>query len=107
MADFQYYLNSADVVVLPFSEVLTSGSAIAALSFGKPLIMPRRGCLPELVDDSMSILYDPADDRALPEALSLIREWDLDAAGRAAMGRARELDWDDIAGRTATVYAAG
>ena len=106
-ADFQYYLNSADVVVLPFSEVLTSGSAIAALSFGKPLIMPRRGCLPELVDDSMAILYDPADDRALAEALARIRERDLETAGRAALDRARELDWNDIAGRIATVYGAG
>ena len=54
----------------------------------------------------MSILYDPEDDRALSEALDRIRERDLEAAGRAAMDRARELDWDDIAGRIATVYGA-
>ena len=43
--EFQYFLNAADVVVLPFSAVLTSGSAIQALGFGKPLIVPRLGCL--------------------------------------------------------------
>ena len=46
---FQYFLNAADVAVLPFTAVLTSGSAIQALGFGKPLIVPQLGCLPELV----------------------------------------------------------
>ena len=103
-ADFQLYLNSADVVVLPFAEVLTSGSAIAALSFGTPVILPRRGCLPELIDDSMGILFDPDDDEGLERALAQSRRLDLEAAGKAAYRRALELDWDDIAGRIAAIY---
>ena len=104
-ADFQIYLNSADAVVLPFAEVLTSGSAIAALSFGIPVILPRRGCLPELIDDSMGILFDPDDD-GLERALAQIRLLDLEAAGAAAYRRAREFDWEDIAGRIARIYCA-
>lgn len=104
--DFQIYLNAADVVVLPFSQVLTSGSAIAALSFGKPVILPAIGCLPELVDDSMGILYDPKDSGALSNALLDIRRRDLNAAGRAAFERARSLDWGGIAERVAEVYRA-
>ena len=104
--DFQIYLNAADVAVLPFSQVLTSGSAIAALSFGKPVIVPALGCLPELVDESMGILYDPKDSRALSNALLDIRRRDLDEAGRAAFERARSLDWRGIAKRVAEVYRA-
>ena len=101
---FQLYLNSADVVVLPFAEVLTSGTAITALSFGTPVVLPRRGCLPELIDDSMGLLYDPQQADGLEQALVEIRQRDLDAAGRAARQRARELDWGGIAARIAEVY---
>lgn len=104
--DFQIYLNAADVVVLPFSQVLTSGSAIAALSFGKPVIVPAMGCLPELVDESMGILYDPKDSTALTKALLDIRGRDLEEAGHAAFTRAKSLDWRGIASRVAEVYGA-
>ncbi len=104
--DFQIYLNAADVVVLPFSQVLTSGSAIAALSFGKPVIVPALGCLPELVDDSMGILYDPNDSGALSKAMLDVRRRDLGRAGRAAFARAKSLDWQRIASRVAEVYRA-
>ena len=102
--EFQVYLNAADVVVLPFVDVLTSGTAITAMSFGKPVILPRLGCLPELADDTMGLLYDPNRPKALGQALRAIRGRDLKAAGRAALTRARSLDWDGIAARTAEVY---
>ena len=102
--DFQIYLNASDVAVFPFSEVLTSGTAITALSFGKPVILPELGCLPELIDDTMGVLYDPRDACGLERALVEIRERDVEAAGRAALDRAGELDWDGIAARIADLY---
>ena len=102
--EFQIYLNACDVTVFPFSHVLTSGSAIAALSFGKPVIAPRLGCLPELLDDTMGILYDPKDEKGLDNALIKTRSIDLEAAGSAAHNRALSLDWDDIAARVAELY---
>ena len=119
-SDFQYYLNSADVAVLPFSEVLTSGSAITALSFGNlahaaldefgKSELANSTNLQEVceflqkADDSMGILYDPTAPRGLQQALRQIRKRDLAAAGRAALARARQLDWDGIAARVAEVY---
>jgi glycosyltransferase involved in cell wall biosynthesis len=102
--EFQLYLNSADVVVLPFSEVLTSGSAITALGFGRPLIVPALGCLPELVDDTVGIAYDPAAPEALLQAMEAIRQRDLAVVGAAARARAESLDWDGIAIRIAAAY---
>ena len=104
--DFQLYLNSADAVVLPFDQILTSGSAITAMGFGRPVVLPRLGCLPELVDASMGVLYDPQEDRGLEKAMAQIRRMDTEAAGRAARARAEELDWDGIAARVAQVYRA-
>ena len=101
---FQTYANAADVAVFPFVEILTSGSAITALSFGKPVILPKLGCLPELIDESMGILYDPQDVDGLELALKAIRGRDLRAASQAALERARSLDWQEIALRLATVY---
>ena len=57
--EIQYYLKSADVVVLPFAKILISGSAILSLSFGRPLIAPRMGCLPELLESGAGWLYEP------------------------------------------------
>lgn len=102
--EFQLYLNAADVVVLPFSEVLTSGSAITGLGFGRPLIVPALGCLPELVDDTVGIAYDPAVPDALPHALEAIRQRDITALSAAARARAESLDWTGIAARVAALY---
>ena len=38
--EVQHYLLAADAVVLPFKEILTSGSAMLALSFGRPVVAP-------------------------------------------------------------------
>ena len=102
--EFQLYLSSADVVVLPFSEVLTSGSAITALGFGRPLIVPALGCLPELVDDTIGITYDPSTADALPRAMAAIRQRDLTVVGAAARARAEALDWDGIATHIVSAY---
>ena len=40
--------SAADLVVLPFSDIMHSGSAILALSFNKPVLVPALGALPEL-----------------------------------------------------------
>ena len=105
--EFQYFLNAADVVVLPFTAVLTSGSAIQALGFGKPLIVPRLGCLPELVAGGAGLLYDPEAGGALAGALSAARSLDLEAARATALRRTAEFDWNPIAKRIAALYQGG
>ena len=102
--EFQYYLNAADVAVLPFREVMTSGSAIQALGFGLPVVLPRRGCMGDLIDETMGVLYDPDQRDGLAAAMRRIRELDLQAAGLAARAQARRLDWNAIGDRIAALY---
>jgi len=102
--EFQFYMNASDVAVLPFVDVLTSGSAILALSFGKPILLPQIGCLPELVDETMGHLFNPKDKTGLETALREIRERDLQAASHSALQRAKDLHWDGIAEKIAPLY---
>jgi beta-1,4-mannosyltransferase len=44
----QNFFAAADLVALPFLEVMNSGSAMLALSFDRPALVPDRGSLPEL-----------------------------------------------------------
>lgn len=103
-SEFQTYLNAADCAVLPFVDVLTSGSAILALSFGLPLILPRLGCLPELISANEGILFDPSDPQGLESALVAARTMDFEAMSASAMARARQLDWSDIAATVSDLY---
>lgn len=102
--ELQLYHNAADVAVLPFLDVLTSGTVITALSFGLPVIVPAIGCLPELVDDSMGIVYDPNQPGALGKAMTAFQQRDLTASGMAAYRRAESLSWDSIARLTLDAY---
>ncbi len=42
------YFAAADLVALPYREILNSGAALLALSFDRPVLLPRRGALAEL-----------------------------------------------------------
>jgi glycosyltransferase involved in cell wall biosynthesis len=72
-ADLQVFLNAADTVVLPYREVLTSGAAMLAMSFGRPVVAPRLGALIDLVNEDCGILYDSADPAGLLGALNAAR----------------------------------
>lgn len=103
--EMQLYLRAADVMVAPFTDILTSSTVITALTFGLPVVVPALGCMPELVTSDAGILYDASRPAALEGALSAIRELDREAMASAARRIADSLDWTDVGRRTATVYA--
>lgn len=90
-AELQYFMLAADVVVLPFGDVLTSGSAILALSFGRPVIAPRLGYLVDVVEDNCGILYDVNCEDGLQGAMRAVREREFQEP--AIVARARRLSW--------------
>jgi beta-1,4-mannosyltransferase len=105
--DVQLYMNAADAVVLPFSEILTSGSTILAMSFGRAVVVPDIGCVGELTAHDpaqASITYDPADPDGLRQAMCTVRDVDTEAIGAANRTFAKSLDWETVAERTASVY---
>jgi glycosyltransferase involved in cell wall biosynthesis len=103
----QLYMNAADVIVAPYRRVLTSGSVITAMSFGRPVVAPALGCIPDTVDADGAFLY-PADAPdglvgALRSALRARADWArMGAHNRALVDK---LDWDRIAQETRSLYA--
>jgi glycosyltransferase involved in cell wall biosynthesis len=99
----QVFLRAADVLVLPYRDVLTSGSAVLGMTFGLPVVAPRIGCLPEALD-GCSVLYDPDQPWGLRAALDEALRSDLGTLGAKASITAAALDWGTIGARTAALY---
>ncbi len=96
--DVQRFLKAADFVVLPYRDVLTSGGALLALSFARPLVVPRRGCLGELEREGCAIAYDPDAPGALRAALAAAAAVaDLESWQQRAAAAARRRAWESIA----------
>lgn len=91
----QLFFNASDVVVLPYQNVLTSGAAILALSFGKKIIAPSLGCLPELISDGAGYLYKT--ESGLRDAMYFsMNEWNGEAFNKKALEIAEALNWERI-----------
>jgi glycosyltransferase involved in cell wall biosynthesis len=103
-ADIQIYMNASDVVVLPFKKILTSGSAILALSFGKPIIAPNVASISEVLDNEGSIFYDSLNNQSLLEAMKKIQTLNVKEKGRHNLQIAKNLQWRDAAIRTYDIY---
>jgi glycosyltransferase involved in cell wall biosynthesis len=115
-ADFEYiplhrhaeYFGSAEVVVLPYTEITQSAVLQVAYAFSKPVVATRCGGLTEAVEDGRSgLLVPPGDSSALAEAIiKLLR----DDALRHQMGQfGRHLaetkhSWAQIAQRIDDIY---
>lgn len=95
--DLQFYLNASDAVVLPYSEILTSGAAMLAISMGKPVIAPEKGYLKDVINSDCGLLYKPEDPNGLLNALREIQEKSFDEG--IIIKHALAYDWDSIADR--------
>jgi glycosyltransferase involved in cell wall biosynthesis len=94
-------LAAADVVVLPFRRVTTSGSAMLALSHGRPLIVANLAALADLPDQAV-LRYDGGVTGLAAALVRLARADDdtLAAMSAAARSYAFQTTWREIAERT-------
>ncbi|UOE44340.1 glycosyltransferase family 4 protein [Agromyces larvae] len=104
------WLRAADLVVLPYTRIQNSGSAILALSADRPVLVPAIGAMRELAalvgDDWVRCYEGELDAATLADAIA----W----AGRGSGARSErpdrpdlsELDWPRIAGLTLDAYRA-
>lgn len=100
----QYYLNAADIYVLPYRRITTSGAAMLALSFGVPVLAPAIGGFPALIGREQGILYDPAEPGALTQALADAPKEDWRARRAAILAWVRRYDWAEVAPRFVALY---
>ncbi len=100
--ELQLFLNAADLVALPYEKITESGSALLALSFGRPVLVPDTATMRDLRDqmgaDAVRLFGGSL---GLGEALAVAP---VDAASLIRRVQERH-DWDAIAERTLTLYA--
>jgi beta-1,4-mannosyltransferase len=102
--EVQVYMNAADVVVLPYQDILTSGAAMLAISFGKPVIAPAIGCIWDTLSSEGDLLYNPSENEGLLGAMRYSLKSDLAKVGRRNLELARELQWDELGKRILDLY---
>lgn len=103
----QIYMNSTDIIVLPYNSILTSGAIILAMSFRKAIIAPQIGCINDTLDNKGSFLYDPCKKNGLIEAME--KALNLNEKAIIEMGKhnyelIKKIKWDDIAKKTYNAY---
>ena len=105
--EIEIYMKASDVMVLPYRDIINSGSAILGMSFGKAIIAPYLGCIPELLNNEGGILYDPNDKNGLLKAmkLALASKNKIVQMGEANFELAKKMDWKDVATSTGKVYS--
>jgi glycosyltransferase involved in cell wall biosynthesis len=105
-ADLPTWFAAADVVVLPYRKLLTSGMLLAALSYGVPVVAPDVAPVRELVGEGeQGFLFRPNDQAALRAALARAASHpNLAGLGERAYQAALPFDWPSIAARTAALY---
>ena len=103
-AELQHFMNACNVCVLPYRDITTSGAAILAFSFGRPVVAPALGGFPELVADGRGIVYDPKASDGLLLALQQVRSEDMETAGHKALAWATQHDWRALVPRFMRIY---
>ncbi|PZD74197.1 GDP-mannose:glycolipid 4-beta-D-mannosyltransferase [Acaryochloris thomasi RCC1774] len=104
----QVYMNAADVVVFPYRRVLTSGSIVLAMSFGRACIAPQEGGIQDVLDSSGAFLYDSRQPIGLAQAMqaSIENRELLATMGTYNRQKVQQWSWQDIAQQTHAVYQA-
>ena len=86
--DMPALLADADIAVFPSLMEATSVAALEAMSCGVPVAASRVGGLPEIVDESVGTLFEPADPESLARGVAaLLRRASLPEAGVKARER--------------------
>jgi beta-1,4-mannosyltransferase len=104
--DIQKFLRATDLVVLPYKQILHSGSVILALSFDRPILVPALGALAELQEsvgsDWVRLYKGELHPETIRSAIHWVRSRQLGPDARAPL---EELNWDRIAEATIRAFS--
>jgi len=96
-------LSAADLLVLPYREVLNSGSALLALSCNRPILVPDLGAMSELQaaygDEWVRTFSGPLDEHLLQKAMQWAQQ-----TRSAVCPVPEEYNWRSIRSHTVQFY---
>lgn len=104
--EIQIYFNACDIVVIPYTNITTSGIIPLAYAFKRPVITTEIGSLKEVVLQGVTgLLIPPKDVTALKNAIKNIFNMNLIEMGNKAFEYAeRELSWENNALKIKKLY---
>lgn len=100
----QIYLNAADLVVMPFRKTWNSGSAMLALTFDRPILVPARGAFIELAEQIGAEWIRTYESSLSAEKLQAALDW-AKTNKRAVEAPLDKFDWNQIAEATLHCYS--
>lgn len=101
--EVQIFMNAADVGILPYKDITTSGALMLFMSFQKPVIVPDLEPIREMLGEN-GIYFKAGDVKSLRTAILNSRQMNLSNISRRVYAKALEFNWDDIAMKTVAVY---
>jgi glycosyltransferase involved in cell wall biosynthesis len=102
----QLYLRATDLMVLPYRELLNSGTALLALSFGCPLLVPQRGAMEELASIAGSAWVRMYSGDLTTSALAEALDWATAIERGPYCDTIAGLNWTDVAKHTLEALVA-
>lgn len=101
--DFQIFFNSADIVILPYTNILNSGMVLLSLSFARPVLIGNYGSVPEyqkiIGENWIKIFNNKITEYILIESIDWIKKRNNDECKNID-----NLSWDRIANMTLNAY---
>ena len=96
-------LGAADLVVLPYDDIMHSGTALLALSFDRPVLVPDHGAMSELQAQIGPDWVRTYEGELTPDVLTKALTWaeTPERPDRAPLGN---LEWERLARQTAELY---
>ncbi|WP_395340294.1 glycosyltransferase [Ningiella sp. W23] len=94
--ELQIYFSASDIIVLPYDEILTSGSIFLALSFGRPIVLPKLPALSGWFAHPFVFSFNRDDASDLAQVLNQIRQIDKNdfiALGEQARAFSKTQSW--------------
>ena len=99
-------IHASDFFVAPYDDIVSSGSVILEMSFWRPVIAPKLGCIPELVSNESGILYESDIENGLKHALLTSLEQDVEQMSGHALEVAMGMRWEETARVTSLAYTS-
>lgn len=99
----QTFFGAADLVALPYREILNSGTALLALSFNRPVLVPHKGAMAELQAQVGRNWVRTYQGELNAERLADALQWAQEEP-RAKIAPLDTLDWNRVGEQTLAAY---
>jgi glycosyltransferase involved in cell wall biosynthesis len=99
-------MKIADIGILPYSEITSSGVALLFMSYGLPIIASNLPAMREILENASSLFFNKDDPKSLEEAILVApRKTKLPEFSRKKILESANLfDWSKIADVTISAY---